>query len=264
MAKAGLLTSAANPLLRDVRRAVLRGALTTDGCCIAETFHLLGEALGSGLDVAAVLAAQSARQAVEKYVRRANGVRVFVLPDALFRKVSATESSQGVMTLVRPPAWRLDQLFGGQAMVVVIDGIQDPGNAGAILRAAEAFAASGVILLKGTVSPFNPKAVRASAGSVFRLPFVHGVDASLALAALEERKLDVYSATPDGKKSLAQADLRRECAFIIGSEGRGVSERLRAGAVDLKIPLSRVESLNAAMAAGILLYEARRQRTALR
>jgi len=264
MAKGELLTSAANPFLKDIRRAIVRGALTSEGCCIAETFHLLEEALRSNGEVTAVLAAQSAHPAVDKHVRRANGVRVFVLPDALFQKVSATESSQGVMALVRPPSWRLDQLFQGQPLVVVLDGIQDPGNAGAILRAAEAFTASGVILLKGTVSPFNPKAVRASAGSLFRLPFVHGVDPPLAMAAIEKQKLDVYAAAPHGRKSLNEADLRRKCAFIIGGEGRGVSAGLRAGAVDLKIPLSRVESLNAAMAAGILLYEAARQRTELR
>lgn len=143
---------------------------------------------------------------------------------------------------------------------MVLDGVQDPGNAGAIVRAAEAFGATGVMFLKGTVSPYNPKAVRASAGSLFRVPVVAALEATLARAALEQRRLDVYAAAPSGKKDLNDADLSRKCALIIGSEGRGVSDRLRAGAIDLRIPVSGVESLNAAMAAGILLYEARRQR----
>jgi TrmH family RNA methyltransferase len=185
---------------------------------------------------------------------------MIVLSDSLFRNISATESTQGVMALVRPPGWTLDQLFRGQSLVVVLDGLQDPGNAGAIVRAAEAFGATGVMFLKGTVNPYNPKTVRASAGSLFRVPVAHGLDATLARAALEQRKLDVYAGTPSGKKTLSDVDLTRKCALIIGSEGRGVSEKLRSSAFDLRIPTARVESLNAAMAAGILLYEARRQR----
>jgi TrmH family RNA methyltransferase len=144
--------------------------------------------------------------------------------------------------------------------VVVLDGLQDPGNAGAILRAAEAFGATGVLGLKGTVNPYNPKAVRASAGSVFRVPLVWGIEASEALATLQQQRLDLYAAVPSARRLLSEADLRRGCAFIIGSEGRGVSEALRAASTELRIPTSGVESLNAAVAAAILLYEARRQR----
>jgi TrmH family RNA methyltransferase len=182
------------------------------------------------------------------------------VPDALFRRISATETSQGVMALVEPPRWELEQLFRGRSLVVVLDGVQDPGNAGAVVRAAEAFGATGVIFLKGTVSPFNPKTIRASAGSLFRVPFVHGLDHELARAAIGQKKLDVWAAMPGAKTSVADADLSRRCALIVGSEGRGVSEKFRHGAQELRIPTSGVDSLNAAMAAGILLYEARRQR----
>lgn len=260
MARTEVLTSSANPLLKQVRRAIVRGALTREGCCVAETFHLLEEALRSDCAIQAVLAAESVRSTVETHIRRWAPLRLLVLPDRLFRTLSATESSQGVMAVVRPPHWSLDQLLGGNSLIVVLDRIQDPGNAGAIIRAAEAFGATGLLFLKGTVSPHNPKSVRASAGSVFRVPLVTGLDDALALAALRQRRLDLYAATPSGKKSLADVDLTRKCAFIIGSEGSGVREELRAGAVELRIPAVGVESLNAAMAAGILLYEARRQR----
>lgn len=261
MTRTEILTSPANPLLKDVRRAVARGDLTHGGYCIAEGFHLLEEALRSECEVKVVLAAAPVRPAVEHHVRGL-GLRVVVLEDALFQTVSATEATQGVLALVRPPAWSLDQLFRDPALVVVLDGLQDPGNAGAIVRAAEAFGASGAMFLKGTVNPYNPKTVRASAGSLFRLPLVSGLDETLALAALEQRRLDIYAAMPRGKRDLRECDLRRPCAFIIGSEGRGIRERLRSAALDLRIPVTGVESLNAAMAAGILLYEARRQRTA--
>ena len=248
------------PFLKDVRRAVVRGTLTQDGYCVAETFHLLEEALRSDCHVKAVLAARSVRSAVESHVRRLAGVEVVVLADSLLRNLSGTESSQGVMALVRPPTWTLDQLFRGQSLVLLLDGVQDPGNAGAMVRVAEAFGASGVIFLKGTASPYNPKTLRASAGSLFRVPFTHGLDPTLARAALKQNRLDVYAAMPSGKKTLGDVDLRRKCAIIVGSEGRGVSEKLRSGALDVRIPTTGVESLNAAMAAGIMLYEARRQR----
>jgi RNA methyltransferase, TrmH family len=259
-----LITSAANPLLKDVRRALLRGALTTGGYSVAETFHLLEEALRSDCEVPTVLAAQSVQSTVEAHVRRLNGVRVVVIADRLFDELASTESSQGVIALVRPPVWNMQQLFRGRALVVVLDGLQDPGNAGAIIRAAEAFGASGVLFLKGTVSPFNSKALRASAGSLFRLPFVCGLDAALARAAMQQHKLDIYAAVPAGtgpSRLLSQVDLSRKCALIIGSEARGVSAELRAAARDLSIPTVRVESLNAAVAASILLYEAWRQRS---
>lgn len=255
-----MLTSPRNELLKQVRRAIVRGALTEDGCAVAESFHLLEEALRSDRPVRVVLAAESVRTAVESHVRRLKGVRVQVLADDLFARLSSTETSQGVIALVRPPAWKLEQLFRGRALVVVLDGVQDPGNAGTILRAAEAFGATGAAFLKGAVNPYNPKAMRASAGSIFRLPLVAGLDPDLARAAFEQQRLDVYAASPAARRNLSDVDLTRRCAVIIGSEGRGVSEKLRAGAIDLRIPTAGVESLNAGMAAGIILYEARRQR----
>src|SRR5689334_9039909 len=176
MAKPESIASAANPLLKDVRRAVARGGLTEGGLCVAESFHLLEEALRSDCEVKHVLAAETVLSAAEAHVHRLHGVKIAVLPDALFRSISGTETSQGVMALVRPPAWKLEQLFRGCPLVVVLDGLQDPGNAGTIARAAEAFGATGIVFLTGSVSPHNPKTLRASAGSLFRLPYVAGLE----------------------------------------------------------------------------------------
>jgi RNA methyltransferase, TrmH family len=264
MARAESITSATNPLIKDVRRAIARGSLTEEGWCVAESFHLLEEALRSDCEVKVVVAAESVRAAAEAHVRRLHGVKVVVLPDPLFQTISGTQSPQGVMALVKPPEWKVEQLFRGCPLVVVLDGLQDPGNAGTIARAAEAFGASGMMFLKGTVSPWNPKALRASAGSLFRVPFLHGMDAELARAALKQNRVDLFAGVPVTKngcvKSLAEVDLTGRCGLIIGSEGRGVSNELRAAAFDICIPTVGVESLNAALAAGILLYEARRQR----
>ena len=260
---AATITSPANPFLKDLRRAIARGGLTAEGLCVAESFHLLEEALRSDCRVPAVLASESVQATVDRHIAGLRGPRMIVLPDNVFDSIASTETSQGVIALVQPPEWKIDQLFRGQSMVVVLDGLQDPGNAGTIVRAAEAFGATGMVFVKGAVSAWHPKTLRASAGSLFRVPLVAGLDAPLTRAALQQHRLDVYAAMPfTGAQKLAEdADLSRRCALIIGSEGRGVSNELHSMAEDLAIPTSGVESLNAAVAASVLLYEARRQRT---
>jgi len=263
MPKAEVITSAANPVLKDVRRALARGSLTAEGYAVAETFHLLEEALRRGCETPMVLSAESMEAAVEKVVRRTN-VRVMVVADRIFHGLASTESSQGVIALVRPPAWTLEQLFAGRSLVVVLDGLQDPGNAGGIVRAAEAFGSTGVLFVKGSVSPFNAKTLRASAGSLFRIPFFQGPDAATVRRSIKRHEIDIYAtvpASPMNARTLAHADLTRPCALIVGNEARGVSDDLRAGSHELAIPTVRVESLNAAVACGILLYEAWRQRS---
>ncbi len=250
MSKIESITSAANPLVKDVRRAVLRGGLTDEGWCVAESRHLLEEALRSGREVPVVLISESARFTE-------NGLRTVVLPDKLFQSIAGTETSQGVIALVEPPTWSIEQLFGPHSLVVVLDGLQDPGNAGAIVRTAEAFRATGVMFLKGTVSPHHPKTLRASAGSLFRVPFVSGTASDL-----DRPGLSLYAAMPfTGSQRLAgYVDFKRPCAIVIGSEGRGVSPEVHALCEEIAIPTMAVESLNAAAAAAVLLYEARRQR----
>jgi len=237
-----------------VRRAISRGGTTADGLCVAEGFHLLEEALRSGCEVAVVLATEASAERA--------AVPVQTISDAVFREISTTETSQGIIALVRPPSWRVEDVRRGETLMVVLDGIQEPGNAGAILRATEAFGASGAVFLKGAVDPYNPKCLRASAGSIFRLPVLSGmgeVELDEALAGFT-----VYAAMPDAAISLDTADLSCPTALVIGSEGRGVRASMLRRATGLRIPTTGVESLNAAVAAGILLYEARRQRSVKR
>jgi TrmH family RNA methyltransferase len=248
------ITSPANPLLKDVRKAITRGGLTERGSCVAETLHLLEEALRSDCRVQAVIAGESLRDDVERALSERDDIRVLVLPDKLL-----DASSQGVVTLVEPPDLSLPSC--PNPILLVIDRVQDPGNLGTILRSAEAFGAAGVFLVKGTVSPYNPKVIRSSAGSVFRVPFVQGLDDAAVLVTLRERNAAVYAAVPSGANTLTNTDLTRACAIIVGSEGHGISAPLRRAAVDVSIPTAGVESLNAAVSAAILLYEARRQRS---
>ena len=241
-----------NPLVKQIRRAVSRGTLTEDGYAVAEGAHLLEEALRAKCEIGAVIVAESARMHYPD---------ARVVSDHTFRELASTETPQGVIALVRPRVSSLDQMMCGEsALVVVLDGVQDPGNAGAILRASEAFGATGAVFLKGTVNPYNPKCVRGSAGSVFRVPLI-------ACAAADEilrfTEVEWYAAMPRARKLVSDADLAGPSGIIIGGEGRGVSSAFADRATGLRIPTSGVESLNAAVAAGILLYEARRQRAAV-
>ncbi len=256
-----VLLSEKNPLLKQVRRAVQKGSLTDDGFAVAEGFHLLEEALKSQAEIGTVIVSQSVKGAIQSHVKGLK-LRVVTVRDADFASLASTETPQGVIALVKPPAWTLDQVLRGRVpLIAVLDGIQDPGNAGAILRAAEAFGATGAAFLKGTVSPHNPKCMRASAGSVFRLPIAAALDESLLLAVLEKKRSVLYAAMPRADILVSDANFKMSCAIVIGSEGRGVSLHLAEHATALSIPTTGVESLNAAVAAGILFYEARRQRT---
>jgi TrmH family RNA methyltransferase len=239
-----------NPLVKQIRRAVSRGTVTEDGYAVAEGAHLLDEALAAKCDVVAVIVSESSRLHYPD---------ARMVSDKTFRELASTETPQGVIALVRPRPSTLEQMIRDQALVVVIDGVQDPGNAGAILRAAEAFGATGVVFLKGSVNPYNPKCLRGSAGSVFRVPIVASVEAG---EILDQMQVRWYAAMPRADKSAIDTDFSGGCGIIMGSEARGVSAALSDRATGVRIPTSGVESLNAAVAAGVLLYEARRQRTA--
>lgn len=254
------ITSAANPLIKDIRRAVAHGGLTRQGWCVAETFHLFEEALRSGVEIAIVLAAESARGSIED---RSRTMKMAILPDKLFQSISATESSQGVMALIKLREWTFADLLHNRPLIVILDQLQDPGNAGAIVRAAEAFGATGMIFARGSVSPHNPKALRASAGSLFRVPVLSGMEPACVRSQLVQNGVDLFAAAPahSGALRADAADLTVNCGIVIGNEARGPGEAWRSFAREISIPTSGVESLNAAVAAAVLLYEARRQRS---
>jgi len=256
------IASAKHPLLKEIRRALRRGERTTDGLLPVETPHLLEEAIAAGLSVESALFTA----ALESQVRgllKATTVRYRVHADAL-RGISSTEAPQGLLALVRPREWLAHNLFApAPALVVMLAGIQDPGNAGTILRSAEAFGATGALLLRGTVHPENSKLVRAAAGSSFRLPHLAAVqlDQALALAALHGAP--IYALDPRAKRTIDQVDLAKPCLLAVGAEGAGISPDLLEQATAVSVPrVRRVESLNAAVAAALALAEAARQRAA--
>lgn len=257
------LTSAHNPALKEIRKAIARGSQTEAGLCVAEGLHLLEEALRSSCDIDSIFASETAWPGIEQRL----GDRILnrnILPDTLFRTIAATETTQGVIALVNVPHVPLTDLFRPPAMVLALDAVQDPGNAGAMIRAAEAFGASGVAFLKHSVNPYNPKSLRASAGSTFRMPIATGIAESDLLDAAHQHAATIYALVSGQGTPIAECRLDAPCILIVGNESRGVSPSFQQRANAVRIPTIHVESLNAAMAATVALYEARRQRTSAR
>ncbi|MFZ0322117.1 MAG: RNA methyltransferase [Candidatus Sulfotelmatobacter sp.] len=260
-----------NPLVKQLRQAFAHSELTDTGDCAIEGLRILEEAIRSGLRFSSVFFRESAQAAADRLLPQIGAqVETLLLPDKLFDSLVPSESPQGVAALIRLKQFSLGDILERLQVgpIVVLAGLQDPGNLGTILRSAEAFGSAGVILGEGTVSPFNSKVVRASAGSVFRLPIIHN-QAKSAAAKLEEvcEKLRAQSvrliATSSHKGSpLDQADLKNPAAIFFGNEGSGLPRDLMAKMDEsIAIPhAAQVESLNAGVAASIVLYEAARQR----
>lgn len=248
------ITSPSNPLIKDIRRAVRRGEATEDGLAVAESPHLLEEAQRSGIAIASTLLAESAGPAVLALARRLDPA-FHTIPDKLFAELSSTENSQGLIALVRIPRYEWSEILSTAKRLVVLDGIQDPGNAGAIVRSAEAFGVDGVIFGRGSVSPVNPKTLRASAGSSFRIPTVRGGAAERVLESLRSANLPLFAATAHDGRPLNEVDLSRS-AVVVGSEAHGVGPEYLAAATPVHIPVRGVESLNAAAAAAVIFYAA--------
>ncbi len=281
-----------NPLVKELRRAFHRGELTDDGYCAIEGLRIVEEAIRSGLKFRAVFFGQSADAKAGRVMPQIGShVETIVLPDALFSAVVPSETPQGVAALVRMPELSLGQVLGTpqeQAQVsrtakrgapkaqspavempssrlfLVVVGLQDPGNLGTLVRSAEAFGAGGVILAGPSVSPFNSKVVRASAGSIFRVPLVRA-NVPQVVSELRQSGVRLIATSSHKGTRLDEAQLTGPVAVFIGSEGGGIPRDLLPEMDDVVvIPHSaRVESLNAGVAASIILYEAARQKKLL-
>jgi RNA methyltransferase, TrmH family len=257
-----------NALVKELRQAFARAERTEDGSCAVEGLRIVEEAIRSGLRFRAVFFKESAQNLAERLLPQIGAnVDTLLLPDSLFDGMVPSETPQGVAALVRVKEFSvgdvLERLQVGPVMVVV--GLQDPGNLGTILRSAEAFGSAGVVLGEGTVSPLNSKVIRASAGSMFRLPVI----VAKAAGGLEEisgklrsQSVRLIATSSHKGTALDQARLTGPSAIFIGSEGAGLPRALMAQVDELiAIPhTAQVESLNAGVAGSIVLYEAARQR----
>lgn len=324
---ADVITSRDNRWLREFRVALRGGVATTSGSVGVEGVRLVEEALTSGWRVEAVLFSESGERHRERLApligRPEMGFPVLRTTDRLFEGLADTEHPQGVAALVVPRAWTLDEAIAGKVgarneseishsedaarndrvdvsgcepLIVVLAGVQDPGNVGTILRTAAAFGATTAVTAatgqSGTANPFAPKAMRASAGAALHMPIVSGMALGILLTQLklkgirtlascveetEQRKRNTENGEaqdspfakntrgrPPVREAVApwQVDWCEAVALLVGNEGAGLPEEVVHGAdARIHIPMAgSVESLNAAAAAAVVLYEAFRQR----
>ncbi|HEV7138302.1 MAG TPA: RNA methyltransferase [Steroidobacteraceae bacterium] len=253
-----LVESRQNPRVKELRAALARTGRTPAGLIAVEGQHLVAEALRSNLRFETVFLSDGCNPPFPI----PEGAEQLLLPSDVFLSAVATQEPQGIAALVHPPAFSPLDLFATPApLILVLAGLQDPGNVGTLLRSAEAFAATGVMLLPGAASPWNPKALRASAGSAFRIPAIHATEPE-ALNIFEQHRIPAIAAVARDGTPIREARLTGPCALLIGNEGSGLSHiLLSAAAHRVTIPTpGAVESLNAAIAGSLLLYEASRQR----
>lgn len=253
-----------NPRLKELRQAFRRGELTAEGECAVEGVKLVEEAIRSGLRLGGVIFSESSQPLAEKLLPQINArVETLLLPDSLFNSIVPSEAPQGVAALVRLRPVSADHLLERSSLgpIVVAAGLQDPGNLGTILRSAEAFGAAGVFLTEGTASPYNAKVLRGSAGSTFRLPVVQIAAAEL-IPRLRQRGVRLMATSSHKGTPLPEANWTLPLAVFIGNEGAGLSRDLQHQMDEtVVIPqAAQVESLNAGVAASIVLYEAARNR----
>lgn len=263
--KTRTLTSATNSLVKVFRRALAEG-LTRDGWLCGEGPHFLEEALkpGSRAKVhSALVSADAAEKHQSLLARLPAESELAQIPGRLFNQIAGTRTPQGVAAIVELPKHDLKAVAGSSnAILVVACGLQDPGNMGTIIRSADALGASAVVALAGTVNPFNPKSVRSCVGSIFRMPVFAGLKPEIVLKLLRDSKVRILGTDPRSAVALSSADLRGPLALLVGQEAAGLPPEISREADELlSIPIrAEADSLNAATATGIFLYEVARQR----
>jgi RNA methyltransferase, TrmH family len=253
-----------NRLVKELRKAFATSQPTPEGWIAIEGPRVVEEAIRSGLKFRAVFFSASSQPRAGRLLPQIEAhAETIVLPDKLFSSAVPTETPQGVAALVRVRNFSFDDVLARASIgpIMVIAGLQDPGNLGTIVRSAEAFGAAGVVLGEGTVSAFNSKTVRASAGSLFRLP-VAKAGLEQLLDQLRKQEVRLLATSSHRGTPLPEASMTIPLAVFIGAEGAGLRHDLLSKMDEvIAIPHSeRVESLNAGIAASIVLYEIWRQK----
>jgi TrmH family RNA methyltransferase len=261
-----LLTSKDNPILKTMRLVAAQARSAPAEIVLAEGLRTLEEATSAGHPIVAVFLSESfgdgAREKALLESWRSRKVKPYRVPAPLFRQISGVITPQGAAALIRVPARRLREMrVGRQPLVLTIDGVQDPGNLGTLLRTAAAARCSMVCCMPGTVSARSPKVIRASAGAFFHVPLVESVSTPDFFHFCRTNRIAIFASSVREGATHTAVDLRKSCAILLGNEGCGVSSDEWRQVCRVRIPMAAgVESLNVAIAGAILLFEARRQR----
>lgn len=253
-----MITSTANPQVKNLQQLAKKAKLRNEqDVFLAEGRKMFQEAPPERVQKVYL------SESLYKEKGQVCGLPCEVLSDRVFEAVSGTKTPQGILMLVRQFHYRLEDLLKREApLLMILENLQDPGNLGTILRTAEGAGADGVILSRDCVDIYNPKTIRSTMGSVYRVPFLYVDSIGEILPSLAAKGVRTYAAHLNGENLYDREDYRGGTAFFIGNEGNGLTDALAARADRLvRIPMhGRLESLNAAVAAAVLMYEACRQR----
>ena len=257
-----VITSRGNPLIRDLR-ALLHTSRRRAARCVVEGWRFLEAAVANGAQLQLVVytpaAAAHPRAGELRQRLQSMGVRLVLVSPYVFKSLTQVEAPQGVLGVARrPPEASVAILRDRRALLVVLDGIQDPGNVGAVLRTSAAAGVTGGVIVGSAADPYGAKAIRASAGAVFRLPLLFFKTATEAAAALLEHRVRLLVADPRGERLDSEISYgRRPLALVIGSEGAGAAPAWAQQGITVRLPMAEgVESLGVAAAAAVLLYRA--------
>ena len=250
-----MITSSGNSQIRRIMQLNAKGKLRREeGVFAAEGVKLFLETPEELLEKVFV-----SESFAKEHSGMLKGISFEVVADSLFARMCDTKTPQGILSLVKIPAYTWEEVTGGAApLLLVLEDLQDPGNVGTILRTAEGAGVTGVILSRKCADLFQPKVIRSTMGSIYRMPWYCPEDLPEAVKRLKQQGIRIYAAHLEGKRSYAAEDYREGCAFLIGNEGNGLSRELTEAADGLiRIPMEgKVESLNAAVAAAVLMYAA--------
>ena len=261
-----MITSLHNKAIKETAALVARKKeRDRRGLFVVEGMKMFGEAPSER--IRQVYLAESAEKEVyARYEEKLSGLPCETVSDEVFGKLSDTVTPQGILCLLQQFSYTIEDMLSGKEkerlLFIVLEDIQDPGNLGTIFRTAEAAGADGVIMSSHTAEIYNSKTIRSTMGSIYRVPFLYAEDLSSIIRKLREQGVSVYAAHLQGNDYDTGQDYRKSTAFLIGNEAKGLREETAACADALiRIPMEgRVESLNAAVASSVLLYEAHRQR----
>lgn len=256
-----MITSVNNAQIKKVVQLNQKAkARREQGLFIAEGKKMFYEAPGDWIHKVYISESLSGDSGI---MNKASGYCYEIVTDVVFRQMSDTQTPQGVLTVLKTPSYSMEEIISQEnPFLMVLEDIQDPGNAGTIIRTGEGAGIHGVFLTRNSVDITNPKVIRSTMGSIYRMPFLYVEDVISLKKEFQKRKIRSFAAHLNGKNSYDKENYCGGTAFFIGNEGKGLTEKAALSADCLiRIPMcGQVESLNAAMAAGILMYEAARQR----
>lgn len=257
------LTGLQNPMVKAAAELKQKKYRQQQGLFLAEGLRTVEEAVRYGaVQSIFYTAIEDDRTRAVLEEAAAKQIKLVCVSDKVLKKIADTETQQGIIAVCEMRSKRLDDFLASGKMLLVLDRVTDPGNIGTMLRTADAAGVGGLLLLQGCADIYAPKTVRASMGSLFHLPVLSGLSEELLVQAARKAGYELLVTCLDGADNLYKADLQGRLAFVMGNEANGVSDALLAAADKrVFIPMQgRAESLNVAMAAGIVMFEALRQK----